>query len=48
MPFNRSSTFTWVPIWMNIRDPPVFQAFWETGTAWSSLIVPCLMAAKLR
>ena len=48
MPLIRSSTFTWVLTWMNMREPGAFQAFSETGTVWSSLIVPCLIAAKVR
>ena len=48
MPLIRSSTFTCVPTWMNMREPPVFQARSETGTAWSIFSVPCLSAAKVR
>ena len=48
IPLIRSSTFTCVSTWMNIREPCAFQAFSETVIIWSSWIVPCLSAAEVR
>ncbi len=44
MPCSRSSTETWVLTWMNIRDPPVRQAFSLTVTMSLSAIWPFLIS----